>query len=68
MGVIEFFVLCVVVVLMAALAIWVIGYFAPVHPALIDKLIWGVAVVVILVALVQAVGLLKYDPQIPRVR
>ena len=68
MGVIEFFLLCVVVVLLAALAVWVIDYFAPGHPDIIDKLIWGVAVVVVIIALAQATGLLGHDPQIPRLR
>ncbi len=65
MGIVEFFLLCVVVVLCAAGAIWVIGFFAPGHPPLIDKWIWGVACLVILVALVQATGLLKHDIRIP---
>lgn len=68
MGIVEFFILCVVVVLLAALAVWAIGYFAPAHPPMIDKVIWGVAVFVILFALAQAVGLFGHDPMIPRIR
>jgi membrane associated rhomboid family serine protease len=67
MGVIEFFVLCVVVVLMGALAVWAINYFAPSHPAIVDKIIWGVVIVVILFALVQATGILGRDPRIPHI-
>ena len=67
MGIIEFFILCVVVVLAAALAVWAINYFAPGHPPLVDKVIWGVAIVVILFALVQATGILGHDPRIPHV-
>lgn len=65
MDVVSFFVLCVIVVCLAALAVWAIGYFAPGHPAMVDKLIWGVAVLVILVTLVQAIGLLGHSPRIP---
>ncbi len=68
MGVIEFFILCVAVVLIAALAVWAIGYFAPTHPPVIDKIMWGIALLIILTALVQAIGLLHFDPQIPRLR
>lgn len=68
MGVVEFFVLVVVVVLLAALAVWAIGYFAPSHPPIMDKVIWGVAVLIVLFALVNATGLLGHDPRIPSLR
>lgn len=68
MGVLEFFFLVIVVVLGAALTQWVIGYFAPAHPLIIDKILWGVAIVIIIFALVVATGLLSMDPQIPRIR
>ncbi len=68
MGVLEFFFLVIVVVLGAALTVWVLGYFAPGHPAIVDKLVWGIAVVIIIYALVVATGLLARDPQIPRIR
>lgn len=68
MGIIEFFVLCVVVVIAAALAVWAMGYFAPGHPPLVDRLVWGVAIVIVAFALLQATGLLNHDPQIPRIR
>ncbi len=67
MGIVEFFLLCVIVVLLAALAVWVMGYFAPAHPLLIDRLVWGVAIVIIIFALVQATGLLGHDPRIPHI-
>lgn len=66
MDVVSFFILCVVVVCLAALAVWAIGYFAPGHPMMIDKLIWGVAVLIILVTLVQVTGLVGHSPRIPR--
>ena len=62
------FFLVIVVVLGAALTTWVIGYFAPDHPKIIDKLVWGLAVVIIIYALVIATGLLARDPRIPSIR
>ncbi len=68
MGVFELFFLIVVVVLAGALAVWLIGYWAPGHPGIIDKAIWFVVIAVIIVALINAFGLLAHDPQIPRLR
>ena len=68
MGLLEFFILCLVVVVLAALTVWAIGQFAPGTPAIIPKLIWGVAVLIIVITLVQALGLLGHAPQIPRLR
>lgn len=68
MGVIEFFIACVVVVLLGWLAVFTIGKLAPGHPAQIDNIIWFVVVIVIVVMLANAMGLLGYDPKIPRLR
>jgi len=68
MGVLEFFFLVVVVVIGAAITTWAIGYFAPDHPKLIDRIVWGVAIVIIIFALVVATGLLARDPRIPSLR
>lgn len=68
MGVIEFFVFCVVVVVMGWLAVFALGKLAPGHPGMIDNIIWFVVVIVILAMLASAMGLLGHDPQIPRVR
>jgi hypothetical protein len=68
MGLIEFFILVIVVVVLAALTVWAIGQFAPGTPAIVPRLIWGVAVVIIIFTLVQALGLMGHDPQIPRLR
>ena len=68
MGVIEFFIICVVVVVLGWLAVWAMGQFAPGHPKIVDNIIWGVVVLVIVVLLVQALGLTGYDPKIPRIR
>jgi hypothetical protein len=68
LGVVEFFIIAVVVVLLGWLAIYAIGTLAPGHPAMIDNIIWFVVVLVIIVMLLQALGLTGYDPRIPRVR
>ena len=68
MGIAEFFILAVVVVLLGWLAIFAMGQLAPGHPATIDKIIWFVVIIVILITLLNAMGLLGYDPRIPRLR
>lgn len=55
----------VLVVLLAYLAIWVIGQLAPSHPAIIDKLIWIVAVLIVVMLLMQAFGLAG-GPRVPQ--
>jgi hypothetical protein len=55
MGFIEFVLICVLVVLVAAAATWAIGYFAPSAPPIVVKLIWGVAVLIVFVILFRAV-------------
>jgi len=68
MGLVEFAILCFVVCLIAWAAVWAIGYFIPTVPAIVPKLIWGVAVLIIVVALLRATGIMGLDPQIPRLR
>jgi hypothetical protein len=68
MGLIEFFVFIVIVVVLGWLAVWGLGQLAPGHPAIIDKIIWFVVVLLIVVVLFQAIGLVGHDPQIPRLR
>lgn len=68
MGIIEFFIFCVVVVVAGGLCVLAMKYFSPDHPRFIDNIVWGVVVLVILYTLVQATGLLSHDPQIPRLR
>jgi len=67
MGFIEFLILCFVVLVAAALFVWAANYFAPGHPAIVDKLAWGVAILIILVVLLRATGILSHDVQIPHV-
>jgi hypothetical protein len=68
MGLFAFIILCFIVVALAWLGVWVIGHFAPGHPAIIDRIIWGVAVLIILYNLFTAMGLMSHDPQIPSFR
>ena len=68
MGLMEFLILCIIVVCISMLAIYLLGALAPGHPPIIDKIIWIVAVVIIVMALVRAMGLMNYDPQIPRLK
>lgn len=67
MGIIEFFIIVIVVCVCAA-AVWLIQYAAPGTPGIVYKIIWGVAILLILVLLFNALGLARFDPQIPRVR
>lgn len=66
MGLIEFFIVVVLVMVFAAICVAALEYFAPGHPIVVDRIVWGVAILVIVASLAQAVGLLKYDPIIPR--
>jgi hypothetical protein len=68
MGVIEFFMFAVIVVLLGWLAVFALGKLAPGHPGIIDNIIWFVVVLVVVVVLAQAMGLTGYDPRIPKVR
>jgi len=67
MGLFSFLGLVVVVVLVCAAALWVIGQLAPNHPPVIDKGVWVLAVVILVLILVQAMGLFSHDVPIPRV-
>jgi hypothetical protein len=67
-GILEFLVFAVIVVLLAYFAIWVLGKLAPGHPVIVDNILWVVAVGLIVLRLVEAMGLLGMDPKIPRVR
>jgi len=67
MGLIEFFVLVVLCCILAAVACWALKKFASDTPSFVYAVIWGVACLIIIVALVHALGLVGYDPKIPRV-
>ena len=67
MGLFEFLLIVVLVVFACWLAVYVIGYIAPGHPAIMDKIIWGVGILIILMLLLQATGILSHDVRIPHV-
>jgi hypothetical protein len=56
----------VVVVLICWVAVWIIGQIAPGHPAVIDRMIWVLCVIVVALILIQAFGIA--DVPVPRVR
>lgn len=68
MGLIEFLVIVVICCAFAAVACWVLAHYVPGTPAFVPAVIWGVAILIILVTLFRALGLWGIDPQIPRVR
>ncbi len=68
MGLFQFLVIAVGVVLVCYAAIWIMGQLAPGHPAIIDTLIWVLAVVILVLILLQATGLVGHDVPIPRIR
>ncbi|HJR00283.1 MAG TPA: hypothetical protein VKA83_01510 [Methylomirabilota bacterium] len=68
MGLIEFFVVVIVCCLLAWLVCYVLSHFMPGTPAFVPMVVWGVAVLLILVTLLKALGLWGIDPQIPRLR
>jgi hypothetical protein len=63
---IELLITIVVIVLIGWLAIWILGQLADPHPPIIDRIIWVVVVLIIVLVLVRAFGLV--DPAIPRLR
>jgi len=68
MGLFYFLGLVVLVVLVCAAALWIIGQLAPSHPPIIDTGVWVLAVVMLVLILVNAMGLFAHDVAIPRVR
>jgi len=68
LGIIEFFVVVIVVVVLGYLTIFALGKFAPGHPTMIDNIVWVAVVLLIVVLFASAIGLTGFDPQIPRLR
>ncbi len=66
MGLGEFILFCGIVVGIAWGGVWALGYFLPGHPGIVDKIIWGLAIIIIVAKALHATGLLSHDPQIPR--
>jgi hypothetical protein len=67
MGLFEFLLIVVLVVFACWLAVYAIGYLAPGHPNIMDKLIWGVGIIIILWMFLGATGILSHDVRIPHV-
>lgn len=65
MGFLELGVFILIVLVIAYFLIWVAGQLAPGHPAIIDNIIWVIAVIIIIWQLAAALGF--HDVRIPRV-
>ena len=63
-----FIVLVLVVAALCWLAVWALGYFFPGHSPIFDKLIVGVGILIVVWNLIAALGLLGFDPMIPKLR
>ena len=68
MGLVEFFILVFVCCLLAWGLCWLLAHFAPGTPPFVPFVVWAVACIIIVVALLRALGLYGIDPQIPRLR
>jgi hypothetical protein len=68
MGLFEFLIIAVIAVLACAAAIWVMAYLAPSHPPVIDKGLWILVVVILILILANAMGIFSHDVAIPRIR
>jgi hypothetical protein len=66
-GLVAFLVFAIIVCVIAYAAVWLLGYLAPGHPGVIDRVIWVLAVVIIVWKLLAAMGVLGHDIMIPRV-
>lgn len=63
MGFGEFLIICIIVVALAAVAVWIVKKMeAPVY---IVNLIWFVAAFILIVTLLRATGILGHDVMIP---
>ena len=69
MGILDFFLLILICCVLAAGVVWALGYFLGDRvPAIVPKIVWGVAILIIVVALIQALGLMSWNPKIPSLR
>lgn len=68
MGIVELFILIFLTVLAGALTVWGLAELAPNHPAFIDRIVWFIVVLVIVVAVAFALGLQNFDPRVPSLR
>lgn len=65
MGLIEFILLCILVVAIAWIGCYALDNLLPGHPPIVNTIIWVVAIIIILTSLLRATGLIQHDPQIP---
>lgn len=65
MGLFAFGIFAVLTVIIAYALVWVADRLAPGHPAIVDNIIWVLAVIIIAFELAGALGL--HDVLIPRV-
>jgi len=68
MGLFEFLIIAVVVIFACWLAVFALGYIAPGHPVVVDRIMYGVGIFIVFVLLLQATGILSHDVAIPRLR
>ena len=66
MGLIAFCLLALAVCIIAQVTVKLIHQFAPSAPEVISTLVWTVAILVLVVVLLRAIGLLSHDIQIPK--
>ena len=67
MDFITFIIICGVTVVLAYLGTLIIALLVPTRPPIVDRIIWGVAIAIILWTLIRATGIISYAPQIPHV-
>jgi len=67
MGLLAFVIFVFIVLAIAWCGIWLLNTFLPEHPAIVDKLIWALALFIILFKLLQVTGIMSHDPVIPHV-
>jgi hypothetical protein len=66
MGLFELFAVIVGIALVAALATWLLGQI-PNVPPIISSIIWALAVVVIVVIILTAIGVFGHDVRVPHI-
>lgn len=67
MGLFEFLIFVLLVVGTTWFITWVMDYFFDSHPPIFNKIMWGVAIIIVLIKLFAVLGLTHYDPQIPHI-
>lgn len=68
MGLIEFLLYSLLAVGLCGLAVWVVRTFFPNAPVVVQNIFWAVAVLIIVVLLLNVLGIMGHDIQIPRIR